>query len=66
MKTLAGEDVSPLMLDAVAYPLLLPYEPPPDECGVDALLQYPPRGLTLLLWARVYSSAVSDRKEVML
>lgn len=31
--------------------LALEYDPPPpfDEWGVEALLQYPPRGLTLLL-----------------
>lgn len=62
LKTLAGEEDNPVMLGAVAYPLLLPYDPPPDECGVEALLQYPPRGLTLLLWARVYSSARWDKR----
>lgn len=48
LNTLAGDDDSPIL---GPYPFPPPYDPPPDECGVDALLQYP-RGLTLLLWAR--------------
>lgn len=53
LKTLAGDEDNVPIFGPGAYPFPPPpYEPPPDECGVDALLQYPPRGLTLLLWAR--------------
>lgn len=51
LNTLDDDDKVPMF---GAYALLLvlaPYDPP-DECGVDALLQYPPRGLTLLLCPR--------------
>lgn len=49
LNTLDEDDDKVLIFDAYALLLFpVPYEPP-DECGVDALLQYPPRGLTLLL-----------------
>lgn len=57
LKTLAGDEgIAPIFEYPLACELGLAvlafeYDPPPpfDECGVEALLQYPPRGLTLLL-----------------